>query len=139
MLRQKIQVAYLLISLALNLVYFTSQYDLSRLNHRFDSKQLVTSTGHTKKIEDQLHNLTSSGELNCSVCLSEHDHDTVKLPCSHHLHGACLRRIFEQCHTANITLPLHLPRRCPRCPICRADIHLHDDNCFLYAICTFQP
>ena len=52
MLRQKIQVAYLLISLALNLVYFTSQYDLSRLNHRFDSKQLVTSTGHTKKIED---------------------------------------------------------------------------------------
>jgi tetrahydrodipicolinate N-succinyltransferase len=34
-------------------VYFTSQYDLSRLNHRFDSKQLVTTTGHaSKKIED---------------------------------------------------------------------------------------
>jgi hypothetical protein len=63
MLRQKIQVAYLLIAFAFNLVYFTSQYDLTRLNHRFDSKQLVTTTSHTKKIEDLTFDELSKLEL----------------------------------------------------------------------------
>ena len=37
-----IKVVYMLITISINLICFTSQYDVSRINHRFDTKKLVT-------------------------------------------------------------------------------------------------
>ena len=50
-----------------------------------------------------------SADDRCSICLCEHNLQTVRLPCSHLLHQQCLNRILQDLRSS-------------RCPICRAEI-----------------
>lgn len=59
--------------------------------------------------------LTTMREENCAVCLNEHTHESLRIPCNHVFHAQCLTRVLQA-----------TPRgQSARCPICRADIHTY--------------
>lgn len=59
--------------------------------------------------------LTTMREENCAVCLNEHTHESLRIPCGHVFHAPCLTRVLQA-----------TPRgQSARCPICRADIHTY--------------
>lgn len=59
--------------------------------------------------------LTTMREESCAVCLNEHTHESLRIPCSHVFHAQCLTRVLQA-----------TPRgQSARCPICRADIHTY--------------
>ena len=85
-------------------------------------RQLLTQVMHERFVAKTFPRLTTA-ELSavasetCSVCLSDHSQDTVRLQCGHLLHSQCLQRIMQQ------SVDSQTPQA-SRCPMCRASIEM---------------
>lgn len=88
-------------------------------------KQLLTQIRHERIIAKTFPRisaleLSNLNDETCSVCLSQHNAETVRLGCNHLLHAQCLHRILQQTAESHSSQP-------SRCPMCRATIVLPND------------
>lgn len=79
------------------------------------TRKLILKVMHDRYISQKFRKLNRE-ELealsceSCPVCLNDQNEDSVRLPCQHVLHRACLSRILQQGTRHHIS----------RCPMCRA-------------------
>jgi len=96
-----------------NILYVSAP--LKKCFHKLYFDAYIEEHFPSLSIEDQ----AILAQDNCSVCLTNLQHDCVRLPCQHVLHRQCLFRIL---HNAATTAGNNGNRS--RCPLCRADIHV---------------